>query len=174
MVAPANTIGIFVQACWKAGHKSNFPQSHGYKKIFLTKILHAFKSDFISLTYYLLSFFLPPCLPAPREYQGCSWERHKHSLMLWSDPIMCSDTAIINEKINASNTTYQYTTGKTTWAMAEREVSRVCSVVIGNKVGTSADHLPAYGNWVWTLLFHHLSDLTLIHHHCGIKTNWHW
>lgn len=60
MVAPANTIDAFVQACWKASHKSNFPQSHVYKKKFLTKMLHAFKSVFIFLTYYLLSFPLPP------------------------------------------------------------------------------------------------------------------
>ena len=65
MVAPANTTGTFVQAFWKAGHKSNFPQSHGYKKNFLTKMLRAFKSVFIFLTYYLLSF---PLLPT--EYQA--------------------------------------------------------------------------------------------------------
>lgn len=143
MVAPANPIGIFVQPCWKAGHKSNFPQSLGYKKNSLPKF------------YMLLNLFLFPLLiiychsaspPAPTEYQGCAWGRHKHSLMLWPDAIMCSDTAIINEKISASSTTYQYTTGKATWGMAEREVSWVCSMVIGNKVGTSADHVPAYSN----------------------------
>lgn len=127
MVAPANTIGIFVQACWKAGHKSNFPQSHGYKKNSLPKC------------YMLLNLFLFPLLftvilphPPLTEYQVCAWERHKHSLLLWSDAIMCSDTVIINEKISASSTTYQHTIGKTTWGMAERGVSRVCLVVIGN------------------------------------------
>lgn len=61
-------------------------------------MLCTFKSVFIFLTYYLLSF---PLLPT--EYQVTNTAvlavRHKYSLMLWSDTVMCSDIAIINEKI---------------------------------------------------------------------------
>lgn len=71
MVAPANTIGTFVQACWKAGHKSNFPQSHGYKKNFLTKMLRAFKSVFIFLTL-LFTIIPPPAYRVPSNQYSCA------------------------------------------------------------------------------------------------------
>lgn len=61
-------------------------------------MLCSFKSVFIFLTYYLLSFLLPAT-----KYQATKTavlaERHKHSLVLRCDTVMCSDIAIINEKI---------------------------------------------------------------------------
>jgi len=45
-------------------------------------------------------------------------------------------------------------------------------MVIGAEVSTFTDHMPAYGNWVWTSFFHHLGGLTLIQH-CGTMANWH-
>lgn len=118
--------------------------------------------------YLLFIVILPP--PCLTEYQGCAWETHKHSLMLWSDAIMCSDTAIKNEKISASSTTYQYTTGKNHMSNG-RKGSMLC-LLSGNwdKVGTSADYVLPDGNWVWTSLFHHVAGVTLIQHRCGIKT----
>lgn len=50
MAAPANTVGIFVQACLKSGHESNFPQSHGHLKNSLPKF------------YMLCNLFLFPLL----------------------------------------------------------------------------------------------------------------
>lgn len=61
-------------------------------------MLCSFKSVFIFLTYYLLSFPLPPT-----KYQATNTavlaEKHKHLLTLQSDTVMCSDIAITNEKI---------------------------------------------------------------------------
>lgn len=84
MVAPANTTGIFVQACWKAGQKSNFPQSHGYKKIILPEF------------YMLSNMFLLPLLiiychsatPATLHSTKAMLERNtnilsRYDLMLW-------------------------------------------------------------------------------------------